>query len=243
LRRVIPWLENWEGATITSNHLWYNLFAYGTGCPDNVPDAALFEFGDENILKVESIVSHTGTCRCRPTVDLTSLPEKPLNLKNLSGFECEAYLAEFEPQTFTKAFCLNNCIPTGIARTIWHIQIGFGLSFTWRLVGSDSPSTTYYGYSSRTWCYEIDYACHIGCCEGGPVHIGYGEEESFASFISKIGSWVSLPLQLGEPVPWLNSNYELIVIQPKTRLILYEGTTEIHGTTNMKVYFSDITIK
>jgi hypothetical protein len=231
------WLENWEGATITSNHPWTYLTPYGGGCSGASPDATVYSFGNEQVAKLEVEASTANSlCRADPGVILRVLPETPLNLKNCSGFECKAYLAEFTPQTFTQAGCFADCVPG------WDIRVHVGIDFDWRPVGSLEDYTDWgeYGFEMNQWCYAQAE-------EGGGYtckYISYGEAETFDTFLNRIDKWSTLPkFDSSSEVPWLNGNYELTAIYLNCSMVLYHPDALMpHGNINMKVYFSDIII-
>lgn len=215
------WIEDWEGATITSNHAWTNLSPTGVGCLEGLPKATVYSFGGERIAKLETETSG-GTCACYPYVNLRVSPEIPLNLEDYTGFSCKAYLAEFEPQTFIAGNCGGSAY--------WYVFGYIRLIFHWRLV--DSGDTKYSSYG-------IQYGAK---CDSGSYTTWPPGSESFTTFINKIGTWFSLPYLLGDSVvPWGNSNYELIYVSPYISISLSDAGS-VHTNPNMKVYFSDIKI-
>jgi len=227
------WREDWEGALVTTNHNWTELVSDG-GCSVATPDADIYAFGGENVFKLESILvaGVDSYCNCQPRVDLNVSPEIPLNLGRYSGFTCQAYIAEFLPQTYTSANCTTNCA----VDHEWILDVDVHLRFYWRPVGNSAEYTDYENYG-------IDMSAR--CLYGDPCTYTsphYADTESFATFLARIGSWSNLPYAGGTdpPPPWGDAGYELTRIQFNISITALEDAIAVHGNTNMKVYFSDL---
>lgn len=233
------WFEDWEGPLVTSNHDWTDLAVAGS-CAVDTPDAVIYSFTGKKVLKLESeVTSEDSYCYCQPLLDLRVSPEEPLNLELYSGFECQAYLAEFSPQTYTSARCHSAC-EEGVHWTIYSSVV---LEFAYRPVGSSEEYTEKVDYGFRTTV-SCDYITvppnpEDDYCDYTSPFDQY--DESFATFRARVGSWSNLPpLYSWEVVPWLNSNYELTRIRLYANISLLGHAIAVHGATSMKVYFSDL---